>query len=201
MAQSNEGATRIDHLWDLVVPPRPPSLEAVTLESDQVALLILDIERRTTNPEKRPRAVASVPRIAHLLAQARELGLLVIFSTTSNGSRSEILADVEPAAEESVVTASIDKFHGTPLAELLVQRNIHTLVMAGTAAEGAILHTAAAAAVRGYSVVVPVDCISSSELYAEQYVCWHLLNAPGCCGKVRLSAAAMIEFQGSVAAS
>jgi len=39
-----------------------------------------------------------------------------------------------------------------------------------------------------------VDGLSSSELYAEQYVCWHLLNAPGTRGKVTLTKAALISF-------
>jgi hypothetical protein len=31
---------------------------------------------------------------------------------------------------------------------------------------------------RGMKVIVPVDGISAETTYAEQYVAWHLVNAP-----------------------
>jgi len=32
---------------------------------------------------------------------------------------------------------------------------------------------------RGFQVIIPVDGMSASEPYAEQYTAWHLANAPG----------------------
>jgi len=66
------------------------------------------------------------------------------------------------------------------------------VIIAGTTAEGAVLHTATAAALRGFTVVVPVDGMSASALYAEQYTAWHMLNAPGTKGKTRLTTFSMI---------
>lgn len=51
--------------------------------------------------------------------------------------------------------------------------------MPGTTAEGAVIHTATGAAMRGFKVIVPVDGMSAGTLYAEQYTAWHLVNAPG----------------------
>jgi len=166
-------------VWDKVKAPPAPQARAVDVPARTTALLILDIEERTTNRQRRPRAVASVPRIAALLARARAAGMPVAYSLTRGGSRETILEAVAPREGEPVVKASVDKFHGTKLESLLKKRGVKTVVIVGTSAEGAVLHTATAAAVRGFDVAVCVDGMSSSELYAEQYTAWHLVNAPG----------------------
>ena len=61
---------------------------------------------------------------------------------------------------------------------LLVLVPIQTVIVVGTAAHGAVLYTASEAALRGFKVIVPVDGISADIPYAEQYVAWHMLNAP-----------------------
>ena len=48
-----------------------------------------------------------------------------------------------------------------------------------------MLNTAADAAFHGMSLVIPVDGMSSAELYAEQYVAWHMTHAPGVAQKPR----------------
>jgi hypothetical protein len=40
-----------------------------------------------------------------------------------------------------------------------------------------VLNTGAHAALRGMRVVLPIDGLSSSNTYAEQYTVWHLANA------------------------
>ena len=101
---------------------------------------------------------------------------------------------VAPTKDDPVVRASVDKFFKTDLESILQAKGIQRVILVGTAAEGAVLNTAVAAAIRGLEVIVPVDGLSSSELYAEQYVCWHLLNAPGTRGKVTLTKMALIDF-------
>lgn len=180
--------------WAAVEAPPPPELSAARVDPKTTALLVLDIEERTTNLKRRPRAVGSVPVIRALLERARAAGMPVAYSTTSNGSPESILPEVAPRPGEPVVKSSVDKFYGTDLEKILRERGVRKVVIVGTAAEGAVLGTSIAAAVRGFEVVVPVDGLSSSELYAEQYVCWHLLNAPGTRGKVTLTKSARIDF-------
>ncbi|HUW81765.1 MAG TPA: isochorismatase family protein [Phycisphaerae bacterium] len=187
------GATIIDQ-WSEVKPPEPPEITKLKVDPKTTGLLILDIERRTTNMERRPRAVASVPRIARLLTRAREAGVFVAYSTTGGAKRSDILPEVKPAEGEPVVASSVDKFYKTDLEKHLVDRGIKTVIVVGTAAEGAVLHTATAAAMRSFEVIVPVDGLSSSTLYAEQYVCWHLVNAPGSRRRTTLTRTDLIEF-------
>jgi len=177
-----------------VKPPDPPEIQKVTLDPNTTALLILDIEKRTTNMERRPRAVASVPRIARMLKKARQNGVFVVYSTTSRGTTEDILAPVKPAKDDPIVRSSVDKFFKTDLEKHLSEKGSKIVVIVGTAAEGAVLHTATAACMRSIDVVVPIDGLSSSTLYAEQYVCWHLVNAPGSRKRTTLTRIDLIEF-------
>jgi nicotinamidase-related amidase len=68
------------------------------------------------------------------------------------------------------------------------------VIIAGTTAEGAVLHTATGAAMRGFSITVPIDGMSAGTLYAEQYTAWHLVNAPGSRQSTILTRFGMIEF-------
>lgn len=181
-------------LWSEVKAPPVSELKGFKADPKTTALLILDIEERTTTMTRRPRAVATVPAIAKLLARAREKGMPVVFSTTPKARPEEILDQVAPLKDEPVVSSSVDKFFMTDLEDILKTKKIESVIIVGTAAEGAVLHTATAAAMRGFSVIVPVDGISSSELYAEQYVCWHLLNAPGSRNRAVLSSTGMITM-------
>lgn len=187
-------STNVIELWSSVKAPEAPKLESLKVNPEKTALLILDIEERTTNMKRRPRAVASVPVISTLMKRAREKNMLVAYSTTSKGTPETILTEVKPEENELVVKASVNKFYNTALGALLEKNKIDTVIVTGTAAEGAVVNTATAAAVMGYSVIVPVDCMASSSLYAEQYVVWHLLNAPAVRNKVKISKSDMIKF-------
>ena len=193
---SNAGPARktVIEEWDQVKAPPAPEFASVTVDPHTTALLILDIEERTANLKRRPRAVASVPAIRSLLERARGAGMAVVYSTTSKGSPETILPEVAPRPGEPVVKSSVDKFYHTDLEKILKDKGIQRVIIVGTAAEGAVLNTATGAALRSLEVVVPVDGISSSELYAEQYVCWHLLNAPAVSGRVTLTDAARIDI-------
>jgi len=181
--------------WATIKAPPPPELTPVEVDPKTTALLILDIEELTTNMERRPRAVASVPRIAGLLARAREAGMPVAYSLTGRGTPQTIIKEVAPRPGEHIVQSSVDKFYNTDLEAFLKEEGAEQVIMVGTAAEGAVLHTATGAAMRGFDVIVPVDGMSSSELYAEQYTAWHLVNAPGTRRRARLTKIDMIRIK------
>ena len=82
----------------------------------------------------------------------------------------------------------------TELENILKENRIKTVIIVGTSANGAVLHTATGAAARGFEIIVPVDGISATYPYEEQYTTWHLLNAPGTRRKVVLTKADMINF-------
>jgi nicotinamidase-related amidase len=175
---SRAGDTIIDE-WNAVQAPPPPELQPVTVEPKVTALLILDIQNQNCNPERRPRCMASIPKIRGLLMEARNKGMPVIYSLTRNASEADIREEVSPQAGEPVVKSGVDKFHGTDLEEILRAKGVQTVILVGTSAHGAVLHTATGAAMREFRVIVPVDGMSAGDAYAEQYTSWHLVNGPG----------------------
>lgn len=80
------------------------------------------------------------------------------------------------------------------LEEILEENGIETVIVVGTSAHGAVLHTATGAALRGLKVIVPVDGMSAGERYAEQYTAWHLANAPGTRRHTTLTRIGLIRF-------
>jgi len=186
--------TSIVDEWTAVKVPPPPALKPVTVDPTTTAFLILDIVTQTCNLERRPRCVASVPKIAALLARATEKKMLVIYSIVSGGKVDDILPAVRPFPGQPVVTATLDKFLGTDLDTILKGQNIKTIIVAGTAAHGAVMTTSSEAAQRGFQVDVPVDLMSAELLYAEQYVAWHLANAPAIAARITLTRSDLIRF-------
>jgi len=115
----------------------------------------------------------------HFLEKARSAHMAVFFSNTGGGSRQTILPPVAPRDDEPIVKASVNKFFGTKLDEYLKAKNVKTVIVCGTTAFGAALHTATGAAQHGYKVVLPVDCVPGGSLYEEQATVWSLINGPG----------------------
>jgi nicotinamidase-related amidase len=175
----NSAGDTIIEEWNTVKAPPPPKLEPVTVEPKETALLILDVQYQNCNPERRPRCVVSIPKIQGLLSEARKKGMHVIYSLTRNASKADIREEVSPQAGEPIVKSGVDKFHGTQLEEILRANEVQTVILVGTSAHGAVLHTATGAAMRGFRVIVPVDGMSAGDSYAEQYTSWHLVNGPG----------------------
>jgi len=179
LATFSANASNIVELWNQVPAPPAPKLAAVKVTASDTALLLLDIEQATCNLEGRPRCVAAVPAMAQFLDKARKAGMPVFYSNTSRGSRETMLPPVAPRDDEPIVQSSVNKFFGTKLDEYLKAKNIKTVIVCGTSASGAALHTATAAAQYGYKLVLPVDCVPGSSLYEEQASVWLLLNGPG----------------------
>ncbi|MDG4477047.1 isochorismatase family protein [Thiovibrio frasassiensis] len=193
-APSMAGEKNLLDVWTEITPPPPVPIQPVHLAPESSALLILDIEEWTCNSERRPRCPDSVARIKGFLDQARSKGMKVVYSLTTKGTPQTILPGVLPLGDTPIVQSGVDKFHNTELEKILRDQAIKTVVIVGTAAEGAVLHTATGAALRGLQVVVPLDGMTSATLYAEQYTAWHLLNAPGTKGKATLTLFQLIDF-------
>nr|WP_242977183.1 isochorismatase family protein [Clostridium botulinum] len=90
--------------------------------------------------------------------------------------------------------SNVDKFYKTNLEKILQEKGIKTVVVTGYAANGAVLHTGTSSAFRGYNVIIPVDCMSANNLYAEQYTAWHMLNSPGTRNRAVLTKVDLISF-------
>jgi nicotinamidase-related amidase len=182
------GQTIIDE-WAAVKPPPPPALKAVTVDN-KTALLLLDFGKQ--NCGARPRCLASVPNVQKMASEARTKSIFVVHSLFGQAAKADLL--IAPLDNEPIVTSGANKFHRTDLEKILKDKGITTVIVTGTAAHGAVLNTAAAAALMGFKVVLPVDAMSADP-YAEQYTAWHLANAPGGIGpNVTLTKMDMIKF-------
>ncbi|MFX0125105.1 MAG: cysteine hydrolase family protein [Candidatus Hodarchaeota archaeon] len=181
--------------WDNIETPTPPELEEVTVESDLTALLVLDFQNLNCNQERRPRCVASLPNVQNLLSKAREKDLLIVYTLIRSSPVEDIREEVKPLGNEPIVKGGVDKFYNTELENILTTNGISNVIIVGTSAHGAVLHTATGAAQRQLKVIVPVDGISATESYAEQYTIWHLANSPGTRRSVTITKIDLIKIQ------
>ncbi len=188
-------ATTIIDEWASVQAPKPPELKPVKIDDPKsTAYLVLDIVKQACNNQRRPRCVASVPKIQAFLSLARSKGVSIIYSYTSSSTPADILPEVAPLAGEPLVRSSADKFVGTDLDKILRDKGIKTVIVVGTAAHGAVISTGTQAAFRGFKVIVPVDGMSSENTYFEQYTAYHFTTAPGVAQQTTLTKFDMIQF-------
>jgi len=128
-----------------------------------------------------PDAEATIPAIRCLLKAARASEMCVVYSQDTHraGDREwetwpehcregswgwEIVSELAPEIEDTVIgKVRFDAFYGTPLDHLLRLWGVETLVICGTIANISVQWTAASAAERWYSVVIPLDAISALE--------------------------------------
>ena len=182
--------------WNEAKLPAPPQLKPAQVDAKQAALLVMDFTTQTCSKERRPRCAASVPKITKLVADARAKGALVIYTIAGAGATpASILQELGPAPGETILPAlGPDKFIGSDLEQTLKAKGIKTLIAVGTQAQTSVLHTAGAAALRGFTVVVPVDGMSSDDSFPELYTAWHLSTAARIADKVTLTKTDMVSF-------
>lgn len=180
--------------WNSVKTPPAVEPKPISPDPKTTALLLLDFNKQTCNAERRPRCISSVPKVKELLDRARSSGVSVLYSLSAGATAGDIAIDLAPRPGEPTVTSGPDKFLNTDLEKLLKEKNIQTVIVAGTAAHGAVLYTASGAALRGLKVLVPVDGLSAETLYPEQYTIWHLSNAPRVSGQVIITRSDLITF-------
>ena len=116
-------------------------------------------------------------------------------ASRSGATPASVLPELGPAPGETILPAlGPDKFIGSDLEQSLKAKMIKTVIVVGTQAQTSVLHTAGAAALRGFTVVVPVDGMSSDEIFPELYTAWHLSTAARIADKVTLTKIDMISF-------
>jgi nicotinamidase-related amidase len=192
-ASPGHAQTIIDQ-WSSVQAPPAPKLQPVTLDPSTTALLVLDFVKQTCNAQARPRCIASLPAEKRLLDDARAAHVLVVYSYIGGGALADTLPEVAPTGSEPNVQSGPDKYLNTDLDQILKNHNIKTVIVTGTDAAGAVLHTADESAFRGMNVVVPVDTMPASNLFAEKYVAFHFTYAPLVANVTTLTRVNMIKF-------
>jgi len=182
--------------WSQVKLPPPPALKPATLVAKETALLVMDFTVQTCTPERRKRCADSVPKVKKFVDAARERGALIIYSVAvPNSVATDVLKELMPAAGEQVLPPlGPDKFINSDLEKTLKDKGIKTVVAMGTQAQTSVLHTGGEAALRGFKVIVPVDAMSSDDLFPEAYTAWHLSTAARISNQVTLTRLDMISF-------
>ena len=177
--------------WRTVPIPPPPELKTVKVDPKTTAFLVLDLISQICN---KPGCVAMLPRVAKFLEDARAHHMPVVFSETPGHDANDILPAVKPREGEPIVAFRADKFIHTDLEKILKDRGISTIIVAGTAAEGAVLYTSSHAAFLGLKVIAPVDGMSSSTPFGEMTTVWTLSHAPGVGAATTLTRFDMIDW-------
>ncbi len=190
--------------WANVKAPPAPKLEPVTLDPNTTAVLVIDIIKQTCNEQRRPRCVASIPKVKKLLDEARAKGAFIVYSlfpspspaTFPDPKVTDYIPDIAPKGNEPVVTAFVNKFNlrgkETGLEKILKDKGIKTLVPVGVTSHNGELFTAVEAAMRGFEVVVPVDGMSGNNAYEDQLAAYTLTSS--IVYKVKLTSVDIIKF-------
>ena len=185
-------ASNIVEGWASVKMPAAPELKPVTVDPKTTALLMLDF--MPANCGKNERCLATLPAMKALLERARAAKMPVVYTLIANTTAADVLKEVAPLADEPSVLSGPDKFVRTDLEKILKDKGIATVITVGTAANGAVLFTAAGAVFRGMSVVVPVDGMSARDPAAEYSTTIEFMTAPQVSAKSTLTRSDLIKF-------
>ncbi len=142
--------------------PAVPAPVPVMLDAATTAVVVLDIVTQTCSNQ--PNCQAMLPRVANLLANARNAGAFVVYSVPA--TQPPILPEVAPADGDPVVPGlAQDRFFDTALDQILRAKGITTLVLVGWRENGSVLYTAVGGSIRTYTVVVADDGTSAAQDY------------------------------------
>jgi nicotinamidase-related amidase len=178
--------------WASIKAPPAPALKEVNVDPKTTALLMLDFMKQ--NCGQRPRCIATLPAMKKLLGEARAHKVPVVYSIIANSTIADVMPEVAAQADEPHVLAGPNKFRNTDLEKILKDKGITTVIVTGTAANGAVLQTAVGAVGRGMSVIVPVDGLSWVDAYADLATVYTFSSAPALSAKGTLTRSGMIKF-------
>jgi nicotinamidase-related amidase len=112
-------------------------LKQVSVDPKTTALLMVDFLK--ANCGVRPRCGASLPTAKKLLGEARAAKTPVLYTFLGNFSVADMIdPELAPKDDEPTVKSGPDKFLNTNLDDLLKQKGIKTVIVIGTAANGAV---------------------------------------------------------------
>lgn len=181
--------------------PNRPAPTPVILDGKTTAVGVLDLTNRQREWFAAELYSKLMQKLTASLDQARRYRVLIVYtvSTKARGTPEDGVADSlkRQETEPVIYPDAYDKFAGGELQELLSRRGIKNLVLVGSGANIAVLHTATTAArVYGYNVIIPVDGVIARGRYEEEYAFHHLSVLPGGTSKlIRFTTLSGISFQ------
>jgi nicotinamidase-related amidase len=163
--------------------PEIPYKDEVNLPAQNTAMIIVDMQNDFVKPEGNlvvPAAATTVPYIQKLLQSARETNIPIAYTqdTAFEGDPEfdiwpehckintwgwEIIPELRPQPDDLICQKNrYDGFYGTWLEHFLSYVwKVKHLVIVGTVSNICVLHTAAAAGLRWFHVVIPANGISA----------------------------------------
>lgn len=164
--------------------PDIPYKEEITLNPARTAMIIVDMQNDFVKPEGNlvvPAASDSVGNIAALLQRARQAGVQIVYTQDTmlpddpefdvwpehaiEGTWGwEIISELAPREGDLICKKNrYNGFYGTWMDHFLGNVwDIEHLVIVGTVSNVCVLHTAASAGLRWYTVVVPANGITAN---------------------------------------
>ena len=168
---------------DTVEVPEIPWQSTVELPVQSTAVIVVDMQNDFVKEGGAlvvPDAASTLDSLQNLLTRARQAGVRIAYTQDShfpgdpeweiwprhcetNSWGWQIVEELAPHPQDLVCQKSrYDGFYGTWLEHFLSNVwNVRNLVIVGTVSSICVLHTAASAGLRWFSVVVPADCISA----------------------------------------
>jgi nicotinamidase-related amidase len=157
-------------------------LERCVLTASKTALIIVDMQKDFIHSNGRlyvPGSEKIVAPLKALLNRCRASGLTIVFTQDwhpedavefriwpkhciANTQGAEIIDELKPNPGEFIVKKeTYDAFFNTGLEDSLNKIGVENAIITGVVANICVLHTAGSAALRGFKVVLPVDCIAA----------------------------------------
>lgn len=181
--------------WDSIKADAPPPIKAVTIDAKTTAVISMDFNSKTCTAAKRKRCDAALPAVKKVLDEARAKKLMVVHTYIASMKEGDIVKSVAPKSGEPALVGSANKFYGTDLEKQLKDKGIKTVILMGTAANGAVLFSAFGAAERHFKVIVPIDTMPGDTPYAEQISIWEMANGPTVRNATTLTRSDMLSWK------
>jgi nicotinamidase-related amidase len=155
--------------------PALPDPVPVTLNPKTTALLVFDyVEPICASQPKCKNEM--LPTATAFMARARKAGMVVAYGTLEDNI-SKWMPEVAPQPGDIKIICTIqDRFYNTDLDKDLKAKGITTTIMIGWKVSGSLAYSSVGAAVRGYTVVVPVDTTGAPTDYEQVIGFYNILN-------------------------
>ncbi len=134
-----------------------------------------------------------IPKIGTLVEEARSAGLQLVFTQdwhspdddefaiwgrhcVQNTMGAELIDELSAENAFMVRKKKYSAFFESGLEAHLRATGVRALIITGVVTNICVLHTAIDAALRGFMIVVPEDCVAALDDYGQEYGLYHIEN-------------------------
>ena len=152
--------------------PNRPEAKPVAVDTKSTAILVLDMNARCNDPKQVCSKIAAP--LGEFLDRARAANVPIIYTVSASAKglpAGELAAPLRHKENEKVIYPdAFDKFYSGELQAFLKDKGAKTVIITGSATNGAVLYTATSAArMHRYNVVLPLDGVNAATRYEQEY--------------------------------